>query len=818
MRIPKKKTAGKLRRTKSSRPRKKRRHKWKASPPPPIVSRTESGESLNTAAIAAQTYDVLRFPVINWSFRRQRPQQIASQFAENGHRVFYFSLDIHAMEQEDTTQEEIARQTTMSEIEPNVWEIKLCANNRLNVYRDSLSDPLDLQYLIWSIEHVIQVFEIRTFLSIVDLPFWAPLAKAICRGFTVYDCMDDHAGFTTNSPGMLAAEAELLASADMVVASSQRLYDYAANKNDKTVLIRNGAEFERFYHPRNRTAPELAAITGPVIGYYGAISDWFDIGLIEYLAARNPRWTFVLIGHTFGCDTSGVKKLKNVFLLGEMPYNELPSYVHGFDVCLIPFLVNNLTLATNPVKVYEYLAAGKPVVATKLPELELLGKQLLYLAEEPEQFENAIRQSLAEDNELEAMKRKRFAAAHTWKDRYLTFHSAVLAHLFPKVSVVIVAFNRWPMTQACIESLLHHSDYPNMEIVIVNNGSTDETAAMLAGLRHPQIKVVASERNNGFSGGYVIGCNAASGDYLVLLNNDTIVPRGWLSRLITPLREHPEIGLVGPMSNHVGNDQALDHFHGDSELGADPAWLDDFYRFYKGSMRYSDMLGFFCVAIRRETYLKVGELDTGFGIGMFEDDDYCKRVRMTGYRLAIVEDAFVYHHGSASFRNMDQEKYMELWMHNKQYFERKWKTEWSLPKPPASIFHNLTEPGPIAEAVRRGGLKSVLIIGETDWSPHPEHWKSVAESLAAGGKQLVIVYVHTYHGKPLIGTRKVGPSFYMTNRIDLFERCSFDLVLHRRDADVPEPFKPHAVALEAIRNGRLRMLDRNQPPSARAVF
>ncbi len=142
-------------------------------------------------------------------------------------------------------------------------------------------------------------------------------------------------------------------------------------------LVRNGTDFELF----NQLTPNgiLKDINGPIIGYYGAIAEWFDTELIVHCAMEHPDWNFVLIGSTVGCDTSSLEKLKNVHLLGEKPYKELPLYLYHFDVCTIPFKINPLTLATNPVKFYEYLSSGKPVVTVRLPELEPYA-DLCYLA------------------------------------------------------------------------------------------------------------------------------------------------------------------------------------------------------------------------------------------------------------------------------------------------------------------------------------------------------------------------------------------------------------------------------------------------------
>ena len=230
----------------------------------------------------------------------------------------------------------------------------------------------DIQYLKWSVEHVRDKFGLSQLVSIVDLPFWTPLVTAMDQHHIVYDCMDHHAGFSTNDKTMLLLEEQLPQEAGLVVTTSQHLHDWASQYNPSAVLIRNATDTAHFSKPPEEAPPELESIYQPIIGYYGAISDWFDIQLMESLARSRPDWTFVLIGNTFGCDTSGIEELSNVLLLGEKPYHELPAYLHRFQVALIPFKKNELTQATNPVKLYEYLATGKPVISTELPEVKPL--------------------------------------------------------------------------------------------------------------------------------------------------------------------------------------------------------------------------------------------------------------------------------------------------------------------------------------------------------------------------------------------------------------------------------------------------------------
>ncbi|GAA4828604.1 hypothetical protein GCM10023310_01830 [Paenibacillus vulneris] len=729
--------------------------------------------------------DIFRFPVIEWNFRWQRPQQISSEFSKNNHRVFYFSIETLALNNPNLGKEDIADQLQIQILQQNVWWVKLCSNNFLNAYKNTINDEIDLKYLQWSIDHLKKKFSIKSSVSILDLPYWAPLALSLDNNKVIYDCMDDHAGFSTNSSDMLSSEGILINKADVVVTSSKRLYDKMHRKNNNVKLIRNAGEFEHFSVPPKKLAGEFENLEGPVIGYYGAISEWFDIRLIENLAKRNKNWTFVLVGDTFGCDTSTAENIENIIFTGEKPYKDLPKYLYGFDVCIIPFLINELTMSTNPVKVYEYLAAGKPVVSTKLPELEIIGEELVHLANSCDEFERKIRECL-NGRKQDIEKRKQFAKENTWLARYKDFKNIVENEFYPLVSIVIVTFNNWNFTKQCLESLFNNNTYPNTEYIIVDNASSDETRLELSKLKHPRLKLIFSPKNLGFSGGNSLGCQSATGKYIILLNNDTILTENWIERLIRPLNENSEIGMVGPVSNSVGNDQMLDFFQGTSQNGPDVEWLRDFYYFYDNKMRHTNLLGFYCVAIRREVYDKVGDLDTAFGIGMFEDDDYCERVLSLGYKLAIIEDAFVYHHGSVSFKKLDDEKYRNLFEKNKSYFEEKWKKKWSLPKPPSTIFYDAVDAITIREKIKSINKKTILVLGDTEWTTKDTLSKEVVRILSKFEEFLTISIIYNYHSKELVGIRKIAPTLYFSNRTDLFEKTSFDYVIYCGQTDFTE--------------------------------
>ena len=188
------------------------------------------------------------------------------------------------------------------------------------------------------------------------------------------------------------------------------------------------------------------------------------------------------------------------------------------------------------------------------------------------------------------------------------------------------------------------------------------------------VTLVLNAENLGFAGGNNTGLAAATGDVLVMLNNDTHVTEGWLLSLTRHLRDDSSLGLIGPVTNNIGNEAKVDLDYGDMDEMLEVA------RSYT-SNRFRQLLrvptvAFFCVAMRREVYEKVGGLDEAFGVGFFEDDDYCRRVHEAGYDIAIAEDVFIHHHLSASFDALGAARKQELIERNKAGYEAKWG-EWT---------------------------------------------------------------------------------------------------------------------------------------------
>jgi GT2 family glycosyltransferase/glycosyltransferase involved in cell wall biosynthesis len=612
--------------------------------------------------------DVICFSIIDWSFRFQRPQQLMAQFAAHGHRVFYLSVTQYRSRYAQP-------KFSVRQIRENVFEVQLAARAAPEIYRAVIKRK-DAELALDSLDELRRTYNINEAICYVMISSWGRVALETKRRWgwrVIYDCMDEWENFPGIKPPLLEMERQLVQRGDLLVVTAQRLYDKWQSSPRPLVLARNAADYD-FFAERCRPNELLAHVKHPIIGYYGAIADWFDVELMAELARQRTHYHFVLLGGTFDVDVARLRQIPNVQFLGQQPYETMPQYLYHFDACIIPFKINPITEATDPVKLYEYLSGGKPVVSVNLPELAPY-RDYVYIADGPADFAAKLDQALAENNQQAALRRKSLAQQHTWAERY-TRIIGKFKEVVPQASIIIVTYNNRALTKLCLESVFRNTDYPNFEVVVVDNQSSDDTQMYLRKLagQYDNLKVILNEENCGFAKANNQGIEKSTGEYLVLLNNDTIVPQGWLSRLLRHL-DDPQVGIIGPVTNFVGNEAKIEvAYRSWAEM---EAFAQDFTWLHGDQAADIFMLAMFCVAMRRRLFDKVGPLDERFGIGMFEDDDYSLRVKQQGYRVVCAKDVFVHHFGQAAFGQLIRSgSYDSLFNENRLKFETKWGVEW----------------------------------------------------------------------------------------------------------------------------------------------
>jgi glycosyltransferase involved in cell wall biosynthesis len=237
--------------------------------------------------------------------------------------------------------------------------------------------------------------------------------------FVVYYCIDDFAAFPgVDAPSIQRMDDELSIRADQLFVASARLMPEKKKLNASATLSPHGVDVDLFAKAMDPTTgvPEPArALRKPVIGYFGVLGDWIDIELLEYCAQKRPDWSFLFIGR-ISTEVSNLRRLPNTVFIPPQPYASLPEWAKAFDVAVIPYRLTRQVLNSNPLKLREYLATGKPIVAVRAPEIEKFG-HVLPLADNHEEFlahlDNAVhdRSAASRQSRLDSIR------GQSWDDR-----------------------------------------------------------------------------------------------------------------------------------------------------------------------------------------------------------------------------------------------------------------------------------------------------------------------------------------------------------------------------------------------------------------
>jgi GT2 family glycosyltransferase len=236
------------------------------------------------------------------------------------------------------------------------------------------------------------------------------------------------------------------------------------------------------------------------------------------------------------------------------------------------------------------------------------------------------------------------------------------------VAIVIPTCNGLQYTKLCLESVRRCTFHP-YEIIVVDNSSSDGTVEFLRG--QSDVKLIINSENRGYPTACNQGIRASSAPYILLMNNDVVVTEGWLNRMFQAYFADAEVGLVGPRTNDCAGFQKMSapHYETQSEL-------EEFaQRMKRGAVRQFrqvDNLSGFCLLIDRKVVKKIGMLDERFGIGNYEDQDFCRRAERAGFKLFIANEVYVHHYGSRAFIE-NKFEYHKILEENRRKFEQKWE-------------------------------------------------------------------------------------------------------------------------------------------------
>jgi UDP-galactopyranose mutase len=347
--------------------------------------------------------DLLCLSHLRWNFVFQRPQHLMSRFARE-RRVFFFEEPLPA-EDNDVPRLDVRR----------TEEGVIVAVPRLRPGMD-LADSEQVQGEL--LKALLREHSVDEFVAW----YWTPMALGYSADLEplaiAFDCMDELSLFRGASPLLLEREAELISRADVMFTGGMSLYEHKRLLHPNVHGVPSSVDVEHFAAARvSQVDPaDQAGIPHPRLGFFGVIDERFDVELLREAATLEPAWHWVMIGPTAKIDPSDLPRAPNVHWLGSKSYSELPSYLAGWDVGVMPFARNDATRFISPTKTPEYLAAGLPVASTSIRDVVTpYGEQsLVRVADTPARFVECIELLLREERSAHLARADRFLAATSW--------------------------------------------------------------------------------------------------------------------------------------------------------------------------------------------------------------------------------------------------------------------------------------------------------------------------------------------------------------------------------------------------------------------
>ncbi len=361
------------------------------------------------------------FSPIDYDFLYQRPQALADTLAERGVRVLYFEPP-RRQGSLNNSRLRYAAAHLVRPVRPNLSVIPVSRYFDILGVPFRLSRPTMERHIQKWIGAALRELCPEGAVALIESPVWWRYLRGNRFTRILYDCIDHGEVLRASTSGDIfeSLRRDLIDHSDVVFTTAAELEEsvHALRPHAAVVRLPNAAFAERF--ATANPAPSVTALRNrftTIAGYVGVLAAWTDIALIEHCADACPDTAFVLVGPGRDDLVAGLKRRANVFLVGRQPHAAIPGYIHAFDVCLNPFISGAIATSTNPIKVYEYLAAGKPVVSTPIRELQSFG-DLVYSATGATEFVALLKLAAANSHRRDLVaQRQAFARENSWSSR-----------------------------------------------------------------------------------------------------------------------------------------------------------------------------------------------------------------------------------------------------------------------------------------------------------------------------------------------------------------------------------------------------------------
>jgi hypothetical protein len=360
--------------------------------------------------------DLICFSHLRWNFVYQRPQHLMSRYPG---RVFFIEEPVFA-DTADWINVHYAATENVRVITPRL---------------DSAGQGSVEERLAKLIDNLVETESIKNYM----LWYYSPMALKYSRHLdpelVIYDCMDELSAFKFAPPELLHLEKELFAKADVVFTGGNSLFNAKKKFHDNLFAFPSSIDKAHFVRARHGLAdpPDQENIPHPRLGFYGVLDERLDVNLVDELARLRPDWQIVLIGPVVKIDPSSLPKHQNIHYLGPKSYDELPVYLSGWDIAIMPFAMNESTTFISPTKTPEYLCAGKQVISTPIADVvnDYAKEGLVYIGRNAGEFILAAKEILRPGNKGDWLQRVDSKLAHnswnaTWEQMYALMMSTLV--------------------------------------------------------------------------------------------------------------------------------------------------------------------------------------------------------------------------------------------------------------------------------------------------------------------------------------------------------------------------------------------------------